>query len=513
MKSRITTKHALFSSVMSLFLCVAMLIGSTFAWFTDTASTGVNKIEAGTLKVDIVNENDESIKGDSMSFVNAKNEANILWEPGVTFKTTGFKIVSTGTLALKYKLALNGVTGDTTTTDGKRLLDVITFSVVKADGTAVDLDSFEGKLTPDAAESEVLYIQGHMAETANNDYQGLTLEGLGITVQAAQMSYEVDSKDNTYDSSADYPEVQLVTSTDELKDALASNESNGKTLKLYDDITDAGSLTIAGKNIALDLNGNSIDTTKLEVKNSTIVITDTSENTDGTINTSDSYGVINATNSNVTIEGGKFTSTYNKSGSSGYAGVIQARNSNLTINGGYFENTDAVGSYNYLIKVPAYGKNEQSTITINGGEFVSHRSYGYVVTSDRNANVDVVINGGKFTTHGGNSYLTNVGGNVIVNDCEFVATGNNTVFDIPENSTVTVKGGTFSVNEKAYSDTSLAGLIFHRKTTGWTNVKGTLLVDPTTPVKVNQPTYSGFIAAGATQSANKGADGFYTISK
>lgn len=211
MKSKITTKHALFSSVMSLFLCVAMLIGSTFAWFTDTASTGVNKIEAGTLKVDIVNENDESIKGDSMSFVNAKNEANILWEPGVTFKTTGFKIVSTGTLALKYKLALNGVTGDTTTTDGKSLLDVITFSVVKADGTAVDLDSFEGKLTPDAAESEVLYIQGHMAETANNDYQGLTLEGLGITVQAAQLSHEVDSKDNTYDKFAEYPNVATTT--------------------------------------------------------------------------------------------------------------------------------------------------------------------------------------------------------------------------------------------------------------------------------------------------------------
>ena len=45
MKSKITTKHALFSSVMSLFLCVAMLIGSTFAWFTDTASTSVNKVE------------------------------------------------------------------------------------------------------------------------------------------------------------------------------------------------------------------------------------------------------------------------------------------------------------------------------------------------------------------------------------------------------------------------------------------------------------------------------------
>ena len=86
------------------------------------------------------------------------------------------------------------------------------------------------------------------------------------------------------------------------------------------------------------------------------------------------------------------------------------------------------------------------------------------------------------------------------------------MFDIPKDSTVTVKGGTYSANENSYTDTSLAGLIFHRKTNGWTSVSGTLLVDPVNPVKVNQPTYSGFLAAGAKQSA-KGADGFYTITK
>lgn len=44
-----TTKRALFSSVLAIVLCLAMLIGTTFAWFTDTASTGVNKIQAGNL--------------------------------------------------------------------------------------------------------------------------------------------------------------------------------------------------------------------------------------------------------------------------------------------------------------------------------------------------------------------------------------------------------------------------------------------------------------------------------
>ena len=62
-------------------------------------------------------------------------------------------------------MVLNGVDGD------NELLNVITFKVVKADGTAVDLSMFEGHLTKDA-ESEVLYIEGHMAEDAGNDYQG-----------------------------------------------------------------------------------------------------------------------------------------------------------------------------------------------------------------------------------------------------------------------------------------------------------------------------------------------------
>ena len=205
MTSSKSTKRALLTSVLALLMCVTMLIGTTFAWFTDTASTAVNKIQSGTLKVDIVKEDGEtSIRNESMSFVNKDGSADILWEPGATFMTPAFKIKSTGSLALKYKLTLNGITGD------NMLLKVIKFSVVKADGTEVDLDTFEGHLTPDAALSEALFIKGHMDETANNDYQGKTLEGLGITVVATQYNYESDSIGPDYDKFADYPEVQPV---------------------------------------------------------------------------------------------------------------------------------------------------------------------------------------------------------------------------------------------------------------------------------------------------------------
>ena len=45
MTSNKSTKRALVSSALAVLMCMAMLIGTTFAWFTDTASTAVNKIQ------------------------------------------------------------------------------------------------------------------------------------------------------------------------------------------------------------------------------------------------------------------------------------------------------------------------------------------------------------------------------------------------------------------------------------------------------------------------------------
>ena len=41
-----------------------------------------------------------------------------------------------------------------------------------------------------------------MKKEAGNEYQGLSIDGIGITVVATQYTYEYDSKDNTYDADA-----------------------------------------------------------------------------------------------------------------------------------------------------------------------------------------------------------------------------------------------------------------------------------------------------------------------
>ena len=242
------TKKALRGSLFALFLCIVLLIGTTFAWFTDTASTGVNKIQAGNLKVDIVKADDgtTSLKGKQMNFVNKEGSSNILWEPGVTFKTPAFKIKNAGNLALKYKLTLNGVTGD------QELLDVITFSVVDKSGKAVNLDTFEGHLAKETL-SEPLYIQGHMDEAAGNECQGKSLESLSLTVVATQLNSENDSFGPDYDKNATYP----VASASELGSAL----NEGKIVALSKDITLNDTIVVNNKTATLDANGKTVDNT------------------------------------------------------------------------------------------------------------------------------------------------------------------------------------------------------------------------------------------------------------
>ena len=202
------TKRALLTSVMALVMCVVMLVGTTFAWFTDTASTGVNKIQAGNLDVDIIGENsNEHVATLNFTKANAATDAGateaVLWEPGCRYLTEGFRIANKGNLALTWEAQVNK--GTTAANEGNfNLLDVIDFYLVTskdANDMGTALDEFSGSLTA-GAKSDVYYIKGVMKTTAGNDYQGLTLNGITITVYATQDTVESDSFNNTYDAGA-----------------------------------------------------------------------------------------------------------------------------------------------------------------------------------------------------------------------------------------------------------------------------------------------------------------------
>ena len=228
------TKRALLTSVMALVMCVVMLVGTTFAWFTDTASTAVNKIVAGNLKVDIIGaESDshiEKLNFTKAATTDAEAGAEILWEPGCRYLTEGFRIANKGNLALKWKAQVN--TGTTAANEGNfDLLDVIDFYLVKGTGesqTETPLNEFTGNLKKTET-SDVYYIKGVMQTTAGNDYQGLELSGITITVYATQDTVENDSFNNQYDKDATYLTYPAGVTTDSFPETADYINDQGQT--------------------------------------------------------------------------------------------------------------------------------------------------------------------------------------------------------------------------------------------------------------------------------------------
>ena len=255
------TKKALFMSVLSMVLCIAMLIGMTFAWFTDTASTGVNKIQAGNLQVGLQYKDAEgkwqNAEGQTLEFVKAKGAENetVFWEPGCRYKLPELRVVNNGNLAFKYKILISGAKDATPENDKDdlKLLDVIDWTYT-VDGTTYDLGT-EKHMAVGTNENiyDILTVEGKMQETAGNEYQGMAIEGIAITVYATQDTVESDSYGPEYDENATYP----VSSVAGMKTAL----TNGGIVEVAGDL-DTGKETLkVTNNTTINMNGKEITNT------------------------------------------------------------------------------------------------------------------------------------------------------------------------------------------------------------------------------------------------------------
>ena len=216
------TKKAVWASALSIIMCLSLLIGTTFAWFTDTASTSVNKVQAGTLDVELQYEKTagvwENAEGKTLQFkVNGQIPAEgtkILWEPGCTYELPALRVVNKGNLALKYKLVITGINGDA------KLNDAIVWTM----NDVALVNEYNGTMIPgtNGDVTEEMVIKGHMKEDAGNEYQGLSIDGVSVTVYATQLSHEQDSNGNGYDDNVDYNQ----------RSATIMDNANGKTYTL-----------------------------------------------------------------------------------------------------------------------------------------------------------------------------------------------------------------------------------------------------------------------------------------
>ncbi len=234
------TKKSLLASMLSMLICIAMLIGSTFAWFTDSVTSSRNKITAGNLDIELYHglntEAADKVTEETKLFEKGIDGTELKWEPGVV-AYENFTVKNEGSLALKYSLALN-VAGNNTVDGEKSLADVIKVAFLNRhfDGTREEAQALtdyqplkttakNGELFPEEKDADrasekfaiVLYWQPGENDNDYNLNNGKTSSDklplwidLGVDLYATQYTYESDSFGTDYDADAFNPDERVL---------------------------------------------------------------------------------------------------------------------------------------------------------------------------------------------------------------------------------------------------------------------------------------------------------------
>ncbi len=463
-----STRSALVSSVLALLLCFSMLLGTTFAWFTDSVTSANNVIKSGNLDIAL-----DYWDGDSWETVEGTNSlfTNNLWEPGHT-EVVYLKLSNLGSLALKYQLAI-GVLSETEGTnmagDPFKLSDYIRMGVVEGVNgqdapyatreAAVDAVkdasgiigagyAKQGNMLAGAAEL-CMAVVVYMPETVGNEANAKTgtpapTINLGLRVLATQYTAEGDSFGDQYDKEAWVSGMAVYTAED-LQAAINAGETN---IKLMGDITldeaivipasaTTSSMRSATPGTVIDLNGKTITGTK-------------GRDADG----NRVHVIVN--NGNAVIKNGVITSA----GVNGGSAIYNADGATLTV-----ENVTLNGAPQEGSTWPSYTVNNYGTLTVSDSSIygvqgiiatnntanttvnnvIAYRdgwSSGHVFYNSSTAKV--TINGGTYTNDGNGVDGTMIyGGETVVNGGTFIVK-EGAYFALCSGSKLTVNGGDFS---------------------------------------------------------------------
>ena len=348
-----STKRALITSALAILMCAAMLIGTTFAWFTDTASTAVNKIQAGNLDVKLMYSTDMVTWKEATDQTKLFND-NALWEPGYT-QVVYMKVVNAGNLALKYEAGFSknytsnrgkNVNGDWYRVDNYLKIGIAETETKFANREAVwsaiaatektlakDIMLTDGWITLKAGESSkpfavAIYMPTSVGNEANaSRLRPSSVSGLGIEVRATQATVESDSFGTDYDANT-ATVLKRVEYTDGEHTVTGNIQANGTS----------GAIHGTG-------------TAKITVDATTVY---------GTYVSDYAMAVYASGRSEITIKGGEFA---NQAPAGSTLSLIYADSSaKITIEGGTFKCVSPAWTLNCNDSDPA-------TITVKGGSF------------------------------------------------------------------------------------------------------------------------------------------------
>jgi len=401
------TKRALFASAVAMLLCVTMLVGTTYAWFTDTEATGKNIIKSGNLDVELSFYRPADPTAANVDFNNVTwtpvdgsttvFDENALWEPGYT-QVVYFKVENVGSLALKYQISENIYTEKAGTNQADEIfylsdylntyvaMDITAPIADRAtaaglamgtEGGKIGTEVYESNLMPkgDANGKDVAYgvMVVTMPTTVGNEANHKTGSGfqpeigLGLTLVATQEMYEDDSFGTEYDEDATYPVVHNVATVEELKDALTigGNVVLKNDIALTADVLSNNTI-IVNEDTVIDLNGYDLDTSAsgrrpFELTNGADLTINAGANDEITVG---NYGLVYIPDgaSNVTLNGGKYI------GATDNGAFVKPKGDDaitITLNNVDYTDTSAK---NFLIDGSAYA-GDDLTIVINGGSY------------------------------------------------------------------------------------------------------------------------------------------------
>lgn len=190
-----SNRQAFIIAVLVILLCLVSLTGATFALFTSGASNGTIGVitTAGDIKVDIVSEADESVSlvGQVLQFRTSADQKEILFEPGASFYTQGFKIKNAGDIPINFRLSVSEDEA-IDMEEFKQAFEVWITTDPTNPAAATQLTDYVGRLEVGKSSAETYYLFIRMKETAGNEFQGKTYTGMGITVYAVQGNVNVE---------------------------------------------------------------------------------------------------------------------------------------------------------------------------------------------------------------------------------------------------------------------------------------------------------------------------------
>lgn len=422
MTKKTSTKRALLLSALSLLLCVSMLVGSTFAWFTDSVTSGKNKIQAGNLDVELYYTYDAAVADDVTSdkWVKVTKDTDVfgynLWEPGYT-KVAYFKVVNEGSLELKYQLAADVYEENPGVNQAGAeflLSDYIKTALVNVGATRNEILAMEGtplknsydmsKGNLKANETAVVGLAIWMPTTVNNvaNHDGKTVPEItfGINLLATQKDAESDSFGNDYDKDA-WVDGMKVYNAQDLQAAINNGES---AITLMDNIEVTEPVNIpADATVALNLNGKTLSSaTNMVIYNEgTLTLSGR-----GTVESAGQAYAIRVQKGKAIID----SVDINVKGAFGAVSIFNG--ADVTINGGNYSAAGIAGKTSHTIYMGGYG-----TLNINGGTFYRDGGgdsggviVGYGWENEANKKAVININGGTINSAAAWGWISNYDG-------------------------------------------------------------------------------------------------------